>query len=51
MGHILTELLTSKAREACRNIDYTEVTYQEIKQNLLHFFNVTEESQRKKFRE
>ena len=47
----LTDVLSGTAREACRGVDYTESTYPEVKNRLLLYFNVTEESQCVKARE
>ena len=47
----LTELLQGKAREACRGVNYSMTDYDDLKDTLLQYFDVTAESQRRKFRE
>lgn len=46
----LVPLLRGKAREACEGLSYDE-TYEEVKDTLYRYFNVTEEGNRRKFRE
>ena len=41
----LVEVITGKAREACQGIHYTEATYDQMKEQLLSYFNIVPSSQ------
>ena len=41
----LVEVIAGKAREACRGINYTEATYDQMKEQLLSYFNIVPSSQ------
>ena len=41
----LVEVIAGKAREACQGINYTEATYDQMKEQLLSYFNIVPSSQ------
>ena len=44
----LTEVISGRADEACREINYENASYNDVKRQLLKYFNVTAASQRKR---